>query len=157
MSRARAARRAARVTPSPVHEEAEVVVADFSDATDSLIGFGLPSSQRRRDGASDDDDSDTMDEDALETDTGDLLGDEADEKCGIIPLDVIDVESECIVCMNDKIEMRYVPWYPFLVCADCTDLCGGSFICDRTDCSYLPLQLFFFFSLLSLLQLCSGG
>lgn len=125
ISRARAARRAARVTPSPVHEEVEVVVADFTDATDSLIGFGQPSSQRRREGVSDDDDSDTMNEDALETD---LLGDEADKKCGIIPLDIIDAESECIVCMNDKIEMRYVPWYHFLVCADCTDLCGGLFV-----------------------------
>jgi len=82
-------------------------------------------------GLGDDDDSDTMDEEVIESDIEEIGGsdddggaddgDDGSVKPNIIPLVIVDIESECIVCMNDKIEMKFEPCNHEICCAACSD------------------------------------
>lgn len=128
ISRARAARRASRINPSPVAGEddgspREVIVADFSEES---IPLGLREDDMRRRGSDSGSDSDTIDEEeAAESDVDEIGGsddeDDGKPKPDIVLLDVVDSDSECIVCMNDKIEVRFEPCNHEICCADCSD------------------------------------
>lgn len=97
ISRARAARRASRINPSPVAGEddgspREVIVADFSEES---IPLGLREDDMRRRGSDSGSDSDTIDEEeAAESDVDEIGGsddeDDGKPKPDIVLLDVVD-------------------------------------------------------------------
>lgn len=97
ISRARAARRASRINPSPAAGEddgspREVIVADFSEES---IPLGLREDDMRRRGSDSGSDSDTIDEEeAAESDVDEIGGsddeDDGKPKPDIVLLDVVD-------------------------------------------------------------------